>query len=199
MKLAFLASGRGSNMQVVIDACQDGRLEANPSVVVSNRSQSEALAKARHAGIPAYHLSTYTHPSPEDLDGEFLRVLRKHDADLIILAGYLKKLGPQTLDHYRNRVINIHPALLPKYGGQGMYGLRVHQAVLAAGERDTGVTIHLVDGVYDHGEILAQCRVPVQQGDTAETLSRRVLETEHAFFVETLARMVKGEMGVSFT
>jgi len=194
MKLGFLASHHGSNMQAVVAACRAGYLRATPCVVISNNSQAEALAWARQAGLPAYHLSTTTHPAPEQLDAEILRLLRHHQVELVILAGYLRKLGPRTLQHYQNRVINIHPALLPRFGGQGMHGLAVHAAVLAAGERETGVTIHLVDSEYDHGAILAQCRVPIQPGDTADSLARRVLAREHEFLVETVGRIVAGEL-----
>ena len=194
MKLGFLASHRGSNMQAVIDACHTGRLRATTGVVISNNSHAEVLARARHHGIPAYHRSTSTHPVPEQLDVEILRLLLHHDVESVILAGYLRKLGPQTLQRYRNRIINIHPALLPKFGGRGMYGMAVHEAVLVAGEQETGVTIHLVDEEYDHGVILAQCLVPVLPGDTAEMLAQRVLEREHSFVVETLERILIGEM-----
>jgi phosphoribosylglycinamide formyltransferase 1 len=194
MNLAFFASHRGSNMQAVLDACKDGRLSARPCIVISNNSDAEALQRARQDGIPAYHLSSKTHPGPEQLDAEILRLLQEHHTDLVILAGYLRKLGPKTLAAFRRRVINIHPALLPKYGGQGMYGPRVHEAVLAAGEAETGVTIHLVDEEYDHGDILAQCRVPVLANDTPETLAQRVLASEHCFLVETLQRMVAGDV-----
>ena len=116
-----------------------------------------------------------------------LDALTRHDVELVVLAGYMKKLGPRTLTRYRGRVLNIHPALLPRFGGQGMYGARVHEAVLASGERETGVTIHVVDEEYDHGPIVAQCRVPVLAADTPETLAARVLER-----VETLERIVSG-------
>ncbi|WP_027892197.1 phosphoribosylglycinamide formyltransferase [Calidithermus chliarophilus] len=192
MNLGFLASGRGSNMQAVIDACKRGELAATPRVVISNNSASGALERARQEGIPAYHLSSHTHG--EGLDEAILETLRRHEAQLVVLAGYMKKLGPRTLAAYRNRIVNIHPALLPKFGGQGMYGMNVHQAVIAAGERETGVTIHLVDEEYDHGATLAQARVPVLPGDTPETLARRVLEREHTFLVETLGRIVRGEL-----
>jgi phosphoribosylglycinamide formyltransferase-1 len=162
--------------------------------VISNNGDAEALLRAGRDGIPHYHRSTKTHPNPDQLDAEILRVLRQHRAEWVILAGYLRKLGPKTLAAYRGRVINIHPALLPKYGGQGMYGAHVHEAVLAAGEKETGVTIHRVDEEYDHGAIVAQCRVPVLAGDTVETLSQRVLACEHRFLVETLERIIAGDV-----
>lgn len=194
MKLAFFASHRGTNMQAMLDACKAGILAAQPCVVISNNSDSEALARAQREGIPHYHLSAKTHPEPGQLDAEILAALKRHHTELVVLAGYMRKLGPQTLTAFQGRIINIHPALLPKYGGPGMYGAHVHEAVLAAGESETGITIHLVDEEYDHGAILAQRRVPVVPGDTVEMLAERVLAQEHAFLVETLGRIISGEL-----
>ena len=196
LKLGFFASGRGSNMQAVIDACNAGILDAKACAVISNNSESEALARASREHIPCYHLSSKTHPQPDQLDDAILSALRQHKVELVILAGYMKKLGNKTLTAYQGRVINIHPALLPKYGGAGMYGMYVHAAVIAAGDRETGVTIHLVDREYDHGDILAQCRLPVMQGDTAVILAERVLVREHSFLVETLKRIIDGEIAL---
>ncbi len=131
---------------------------------------------------------------PQQLDQAITDALKKHQVDLVVLAGYMKKLGPVTLAAYQGRVINIHPALLPKYGGKGMYGIHVHEAVLAAGETETGVTVHLVDDHYDGGAILAQRRVPVNSDDTADSLAARVLEVEHEFYVETLGKILAGEI-----
>ncbi len=194
LRLGFLASHGGSNMQAIIDAWKEGRLHVEPAVVISNNSGSGAMERARREGIPAVHLSGATHPNPSDLDSAITRALEEHDVNLVILAGYMKLLGPQTLARYRGRVLNIHPALLPKYGGQGLYGRRVHEAVLAAGERLTGATIHVVDERYDAGPIIAQSEVPVLEGDDADTLATRVLETEHRLYVETLERIVQGEI-----
>ncbi|MGH8569809.1 MAG: phosphoribosylglycinamide formyltransferase, partial [Gammaproteobacteria bacterium] len=184
--LGFLASHRGTNVQAVLDACKTGRLGARPAVVIGNHRDAEVLARARRAALPAYHLSAETHPDTETLDRTIRDTLIRHEVGLVVLAGYVKKLGPETLAHYAGRVINIHPARLPHFGGLGMYGMRVHEAVLASGATETGVTIHLVDGDYDRGAILAQCRVPVLAGDSPETLAARVLAREHGFLVETL-------------
>jgi phosphoribosylglycinamide formyltransferase 1 len=194
MNLAFFASHQGSNMQAVIDACKAGMLNASPCLVISNNKDSAALARAEREGIPGYHRSTKTHPQPGDLDAELLQLLKQHKTDLIVLAGYMRKLEPLTLTVYKGRILNIHPALLPKHGGQGMYGMHVHEAVLAAGEQETGVTIHLVDEEYDHGRVIAQQRVAVLKDDTASTLAKRVLECEHQFLVETLGRITNGEI-----
>lgn len=196
MNLGFLASGRGSNMQAIIDACKSGRIDAKPCVVISNSSASGALERARREGIPGYHLSSKTHPDPAQLDAAILNALLRHEVELVILAGYMKKLGPRTLAHYKGRILNIHPALLPKFGGQGMYGTRVHQAVLAAGEKESGVTIHLVDADYDTGPIVAQRRVEVLPDDTVESLAARVLEQEHSLFVETIGKIASGEIAL---
>ena len=120
--------------------------------------------------------------------------LLSHHVDLVILAGYMKKIGYQMLDAFRGRIINIHPSLLPKYGGTGMYGMKVHAAVIAAGETETGVTVHVVDRDYDQGPILAQRVIPVETGDTPESLAARVLDTEHAIYVDTLDKLISGEI-----
>jgi phosphoribosylglycinamide formyltransferase-1 len=180
-------------MQAIVDACKTGRLDATPCVVISNNSDSLALRRAENEGIPQYHISSATHPGPME-DEEILRVLRRHGVDTVVLAGYMKILGPATLRAYRGRILNIHPALLPKFGGKGMYGKRVHEAVLAAGDKVSGVTIHVVDEHYDTGPIIAQCRVPVLDGDTANTLAERVLKHEHALYAETLQKIADGRI-----
>ncbi len=180
LRLGFLASHGGTNLQAILDAVAAGRLPAEPRVVISNNSAATALQRARSLGIDGLHLSGQSHPDPEALDAAILAALREHEVNLVVLAGYMKKIGPRVLSAYARRVVNIHPALLPKFGGQGMYGMHVHEAVLAAGERVTGVTVHLVDADYDRGPILAQAEVAVQPGDTAKALQARVLEQEHS-------------------
>ena len=191
-RLGFLASGRGSNLQAILQACRDGRLRAIPAVVISNNADSGALAIARSEAVPACHLSSKTHPDPAALDEAITAVLQKHDVDLVVLAGYMKRIGPVTLRAYRHRIINIHPALLPQHGGKGMYGQAVHEAVIRSGEKETGATVHLVEEEYDNGLILAQRRVPVHNDDTTATLSARVLETEHALYVDVLRNIIEG-------
>lgn len=195
LHLGFLASHGGSNMQAIIDACKRGRLDAKPCVVISNNSDSMALQRAKNEGIPRYHISSVTHPGSLE-DEEILRTLKCHGVDTVILAGYMKMLGPATLRAYRGRILNIHPALLPKYGGKGMYGKRVHEAVLAAGEKVTGVSIHIVDENYDTGPIIAQCQVPVHEGDTVDSLAERVLKHEHVLYAETLQKIADGRIAL---
>ncbi len=192
--LGFMASGRGSNMQAIIDACNEGRLNAHPVVVISNNGNSGALDRAESEGIPGHYLGSKNFPDADKLDQIIVDTLRKYDVGLVVLAGYMKKIGAKTLATYQGRIINIHPALLPKFGGEGMYGKHVHEAVLAAGETETGVTIHLVDAQYDTGSILAQCKVSVEKRDTIESLAERVLFVEHRFYIETLGKILSGEI-----
>jgi len=195
-RLAFFASHNGSNMQAVVRACEQGRLDAVAAVVVGNNAGSVALRFAAEHGIPAVKLNGRTHPEPDDLDAAICDALVAHDVELVVLAGYMKKLGPRTLARYDGRIINIHPALLPQFGGQGMWGSHVHGAVLAAGVAHTGVTVHLVDAEYDAGAILAQTRVAVQAGDDATTLQTRVQAREHEFLVETVAAILAGDIAL---
>lgn len=181
-------------MQAIIDAINSGRLDANPVVVISNNSGSKALQRARNEHIPCYHISHQTHASSEEQDQAILDILIRYNTDLVILAGYMKKIGEKILDAFRGRILNIHPALLPKFGGKGMYGMKVHEAVLAAGESESGATIHLVDEHYDHGPVLAQKKVPVLKDDTAESLADRVLKEEHNLYSETIARIISGDI-----
>jgi phosphoribosylglycinamide formyltransferase-1 len=193
-KLGFLASHNGSNMQAIIDACKNGQLDMVPTIVISNNLQSGALERAKLENIPFYHLNSTTHPDELDLDNAIKDKLIQHEVDLVILAGYMKKVGEEMLSYYENRIINIHPALLPKYGGQGMYGLRVHEAVIDNQETETGITIHLVDKHYDNGRILNQVKIPVYANETAQELQQRVLKYEHSFFVETLIKIGSEEI-----
>jgi phosphoribosylglycinamide formyltransferase-1 len=191
MNLAVLASHEGTTLQAVLDAVADGRLPARVVLVISNNRESGALRRAREAHVPWVHLSSTTHPDPERLDDAIVDALTDAGADMVLLAGYMKKLGPKVLGRYGGRIVNTHPALLPKFGGQGMYGNRVHAAVLAAGDTETGVSIHLVDAEYDTGRVLAQCRVPVLHGDSVDDLAARVQAREREFLVETLAELAR--------
>ncbi len=181
-------------MQAIIDACSSGSLNASPVVVISNNSKSGAIERAIKEGIPNYHLSGKHYPDPIELDRNILNTMIKHSVDIIVLAGYMKKLGSKTLEHYKGKILNIHPGLLPKHGGKGMYGMNVHEAVIASGEKESGVSIHIVDGNYDTGPVIAQSRVPVETADTAETLAARVLKQEHILFPKTLQKIVTGKI-----
>ena len=196
LRIGVLASGNGTTLQALLDACEDGTLNAKIVAVISNNSKSGAAQRAHQHVVPFAHLSGHTHPSPEALDEAICQTLEQHQTDLIVLAGYMKKLGPYTLNHFQGRILNTHPALLPKFGGQGMYGSRVHAAVLAAGESVTGISIHIVDADYDTGPVIAQCEVPVRSDDTVDSLAERVQTRERAFLVETLEAIAQGHLSL---
>ena len=143
------------------------------------------------------HLSGRTHPSPTLLDEAILDALRSHSVGLIVLAGYMKKLGPKVCEGYRDRMLNIHPALLPSFGGKGMYGIRVHEAVIDSGVRYTGVTVHLADEEYDRGPIVDQVVVPVLQDDTPDTLQQRVLKDEHGLYPDVIRLFAENRVSVA--
>lgn len=192
-RIAVLASHGGSILQAVMDACAAGALKARVVLVVSNNGGSLALRRAAAAGLRTRHLSGRTHPTPARLDAAICAALQEAGADWVLLAGYMRKLGPQTLGAFRRRIVNAHPALLPKYGGRGFYGRNVHQAVVEAGDDETGATVHFVEGDYDTGPIIAQVRVPVKPDDRVEDVEERVKAAERKLVVETLAALLAGE------
>jgi len=193
MNIGVLASHEGTTLQAVLDACAGGRIAARVSVVISNNADSGALRRARAAGVAAVHLSTRTHPQPSELDEAIRAALVTHDCELVLLAGYMKLLGARTLGAFAGRVLNTHPALLPKHGGRGLYGMHVHRAVLAAREHESGASVPLVDRDYDTGPVLAQIRVPVEPGDSPETLAARVQSEERELLVGVLADLASGK------
>lgn len=194
MRLGFLVSHRGSNFEAIFQACVAGEIAAEPVVLLSNNAQSQALEKAARAGLHAVHLSRKELANPQEYDAAMCSVLQEQEVDLVVLAGFMQKIGPQVLRAFRHRIVNIHPSLLPKYGGQGMYGMRVHQAVLDAGDTKSGATIHLIDEEYDSGPILAQKEVLVEEGETAESLATKVLAVEHQLYVDVLKRICDGSL-----
>lgn len=185
VRLAILASGGGSNLQAILDYFGPfgASRAAQVVLVASNRADAGALARARAANVPG---AVIANPA----DGPALRaLLESHAVECIALAGYLKLVPREITERWRGRIVNVHPALLPKFGGAGMYGRRVHEAVIAAGERESGATVHHVDEVYDRGAIIAQERVPVEAGDTADSLAARVLAAEHRLYPRTLGAL----------
>ena len=185
----MLASHNGSLLGAILDANAADRLRVDLTVVISNNSGSRALERAREAGIPTAHLSSQTHKTPNELDSAIAYTLREHQSEWVLLAGYMKKLGPETLAAFQDRIINTHPSLLPRHGGAGFYGQRVHAAVLEAGDSVSGATIHLVNEHYDEGEIISQVRVPVRADDTVELLQTRVQAAERELLIDTLAEL----------
>lgn len=192
MNLAFLASNNGSSARAVIAAIEAGDLPARARLVVSNRKAAPVLAYAAEHHIASLVIPTTA--DPEAADARLARALAEAGADLVILSGYLRRLGPVTLAAFAGRILNIHPALLPSYGGQGMYGRRVHEAVVAAGDAESGATVHVVDAEYDHGPVVAQARVALTAEDTAETVERKVMAAEPGLFIDTLRRLASGEL-----
>ena len=191
-RVAVAVSGRGSNLLALLQAFRaDSRVEV--VLVLSNRPNAGGLAIAREHGIAAAVLS-----DADDAQA-WLGALGASRVDLLVLAGYLKLVPPAVVRAYAGRILNIHPALLPRHGGPGMYGQRVHQAVLAAGEHESGATVHLVDEEYDRGAVLAQARVPVLPGDTPATLAERVLGVEHRLLPAAVLRAAEAGHPVPFT
>ncbi|MEM6784247.1 MAG: phosphoribosylglycinamide formyltransferase [Bacteroidota bacterium] len=193
MRLAFFVSGGGSNMQAILDAIATGTLDATPAVVVSDRPSIGALNRAERHGLPAAIVRPRDYApladgtAPNGTFGQaLLEVLRGYQVDTVALAGYLRHIPSVVVRAYRHRMLNVHPSLLPAFGGPGMYGHRVHQAVLDHGDKWSGASVHFVDEDYDTGPIILQAPVPVAPGDTASTLAARVLKKEHQLFPEAL-------------
>jgi len=197
VRICVLASGKGTNLQALIDHFSGARAAsaAQISLVASNRPNAPALERARNASIAAEVFDA------TDDGRSLLGLLEGNHIDLVVLAGYMKRIPPSVVRNFHGRMINVHPGLLPEFGGAGMYGARVHEAVLAAGARTTGVTVHLVDDEFDHGPVVAQWRVKVNEGDTVATLAARVLEVEHAIYpraVEMIASLNERKLFADF-
>ena len=193
VNLGILASHEGSNAQALIDACRDGTLPADPVVIISNNERSGVLRRAGQEGIAALHLSRRTHPVAEALDAAIRDALLSHRVNWVALAGYMRPVGAAVLSAYRQRVVNIHPGPLPRFGGAGMYDRSVHSAVLEAGLTETRVTVHRVTPEYDLGAVIAELPVPVLPGDTPDTLRERVQHAERGFYARVLARLIHDE------
>jgi phosphoribosylglycinamide formyltransferase 1 len=178
-RIAVLASGGGTNFQILIDEIKHGNLDAVISGLITSRPDCGAISRARENDIPYQVISKSDSDTENRLGETMLSTLKSWDPCLIVLAGYMQKIPGNVIREYAGHIINIHPALLPKYGGKGYYGLRVHQAVLEAGENESGCTVHFVTDNYDEGPVIRQSRVPVKAGDTPSTLASRVLSEEH--------------------
>jgi len=192
-KIAVFISGGGTNLQSLINAAESGKVSGRIVLVISSREDAYGLERARKAGIDTFVYIVKKYSSKDAAHKDLLEMLEQYDVEYIALAGYLKLLPAPLVKRYKSRITNIHPALLPKYGGTGMYGHRVHEAVLASGDKESGATVHLVDEIYDHGRILLQGKVPVKPDDTPDTLAARVLEVEHRIYPEALENLIKGK------
>ena len=189
-RIAVFISGGGSNLQSLIDASESGRLSGEIVLVISSRDNAYGLERAFNAGIDTFVYKVKNYPTKEDAQADLLEMLKEYDIEYIALAGYLKLLPAMVVKYYRNRITNIHPALLPKYGGKGMYGHHVHKKVIKNGEKESGVTVHLVDEIYDHGKIIMQKKVPISPKDTPDSLAAKVLKVEHQIYPEALNKLI---------
>ena len=192
MRLGFLATRNGSSFRAIVEAAGSSLLKVDPKLLVTNTRAAAALEFARTKGIDAMVIPTQSDPA--SADRRLAQVMAEAKVDLIILSGYLRRLGPITLSRFQNRILNVHPGPLPKFGGEGMYGRAVHEAVLRARLDFTEITIHLVDEHYDHGAIMVRSKVAIIPGETAEDLEGRVTALEPDLFVATLRRIVSGEL-----
>jgi len=198
LQVAVLGSGRGSNFQAILSAIQRGDVSnVRVRVVISNNSGAGILEIALANAIPAVHVSQRMFPDEEVFVETLLETLQQYDVNFIVLAGYMKQLHPRVIDAFRDRIINIHPALLPKYGGKGMYGMHVHEAVVAQNERVSGATVHLVDEEFDHGAIVLQKQIPIEPGDTAQGVAAKVLQVEHEIYPQALRLFAEGRISVT--
>lgn len=186
-KLLFFASGSGTNFQSVIDAIESGTLNAKIIGLITDRKDAGAIQRAEKHSIPVFVI---TPTDSEAFRNKLLSLLTDLSPDLIVLAGYLRKIPDEVIDRFRNKIINIHPSLLPKYGGKGFYGLNVHRAVIENNESVSGCTVHFVNEVYDSGAIISRATTEVAEDDTPETLAKRVLQLEHKLLPDTIKKLL---------
>lgn len=186
MRIGVLVSGGGTNLQAILDGVASGDLAVTVACVVSNRKEAYALKRAEKSGVEAYYIGKGNYVDRLSRDRALLGLLKSKQVDYIVLAGYLDILSPEIVTEFENRILNIHPSLIPKYCGKGYFGLKVHEAVIENGDSKTGVTVHYVDSGIDTGAIIRQVQIAVKEGDTPELLSKRVLEVEHEVLVSVL-------------
>ncbi len=196
INVAVFASGGGSNFQALIDKKEDGKLHINLAVLVGNNSTAKSFERAKDYNIPTLHIAPSHFDNENTYTEKLLTELESRHIDLIVLAGYMKMIPKTVVGQFHNRIINIHPALLPAFGGQGMYGKRVHQAVLDYGAKVTGITVHFVDEEYDKGPIILQETAPVLDNDNADSLASRVLKVEHANYWRAVEAFARGAITV---
>lgn len=196
LNIAVFGSGRGTNAESILENIDRGSIRARVSIVISNKSDAGIFTIADARGIPRQYINPSDYGTEEEYTDTLISVLDEYDIGLIILAGYLKKIPSTIISRYRNRIMNIHPALLPAFGGAGMYGIRVHQSVIEYGVKITGVTVHFVDEEYDRGPIIVQEAVEVFDNDTPQTLAQRVLSVEHQLYSKAIALFAEHRLHV---
>ena len=192
-KIAVFSSGEGSTLTKIHEACQRGNLPAEILLIISNKAHSGAIERAKRHAIDSYLFDTGNNEDTIKTESDLVGLLKQSKIDWILLLGYTRKIGPKLLTAFNNRIINTHPSLLPKYGGKGFYGRKIHEAVLASGDILTGATVHLVNEEYDSGEILSQIDVPVLPNDSATTLEARVKKTEKSHLIKVLNELWKNK------
>ncbi len=189
--LAVFCSGNGSNFKALYQQIHERHLPCQIVMCLSNNSECGAMNFAREHGIDAVHLSSKSVPDESAFVQTMLSELEKRQVELILLAGYMKRVPKEVVQRYPNRILNIHPALLPKFGGEGMYGMNVHRAVIEAKEKESGATVHFVTENYDEGEIIVQGKVLIAPDETPESLAAKVLEVEHRIYSDALAHVLE--------
>ncbi|MFO7619559.1 MAG: phosphoribosylglycinamide formyltransferase [Thermoplasmata archaeon] len=193
LRIGVLASGGGTDLQSILDACESGQIDGRVVVVISNNRDAYALERAREFDAKAVFMD-HRHKTREQHEAEISRVLEHFDVDLVVLAGYLRMFTKYFTDKYKNKIINIHPALLPKYGGKGMHGLKVHKAVLDSDDRESGCSVHFVTEEVDGGPVIARMKVPVKPDDTVQSLQERVLVAEHLLLPMVVQWFAQGKV-----
>lgn len=198
IRIAVMVSGqgRGSNMQAIIDSCKSGKINGEVALVVGVNNDAPAIQRAHSQGIPTISISPKACENGDAYDSAIFDALTSANIDLICLAGYMRVLGQNIVNHWRNRIMNVHPALIPSFCGKGMYGHHVHEAVIARGVKFTGVTVHFVDEDYDTGPIILQTVVPVKEDDTPDSIAATVLVEEHSTYTDSIALFADGKLRV---
>mgnify|MGYP001193836316 CR=1 FL=1 len=191
--IVVFASGTGSNFKNIVEKIKIHNLDAEVVLLVSNNSNCNAVTFAKKNNIKTFIYNSKKYPNDFNQD-ILLKKIKQYEIDLIILAGYMKKISKNLIKNYKNKILNIHPSLLPKYGGKGFYGIKVHEQVINAKEKHSGATVHFVDEIYDNGPIIAQHRVHVSNDETAESLSRKVLEIEHKLFPYVVKKICENKV-----
>ncbi|MEQ8523206.1 phosphoribosylglycinamide formyltransferase [Gracilimonas sp.] len=189
--IVVFASGSGTNFQSIIDAVQRGDISARISGLITNKSGIRAIERAETNNIPVQVINPDELTNENEFGVELIQQLEAWNTDVIALAGYLKKIPSAIIKKYPNRILNIHPSLLPKYGGKGFYGSNVHKAVIEAGEKESGCTVHVVTEEFDEGPVLAQTKVSVHENDSPEELAKRILKQEHRLYPETIQKHIQ--------
>ena len=197
LRLGVLVSGGGSNLQSIIDNCESGYLPADVVIVISSKEGAYALERAKKHNIPSTVIIPKNYKNREEYEDEMIKIINSYNVDLVILAGYIKVLSPKLVRAFQGRIMNIHPALIPSFCGEGYYGKKVHKAVLDYGAKITGVTVHFVDEGADTGPIILQRAVNVKEDDTPETLAARVLEQEHKIYPDAIKLFAEGRLEIN--